>query len=318
MPAVQRHAVAAGPGLGTAQWRIIALIQMRRGRGLRVTSVGIERDLGLHPDSSRYARMLEGLREAGYLRNRGLALSPSGRATAAWPRNVVTCAAPFGMVPSKAPREVLNGSRLQSPRFTPDQRRTLKGLREVLEDLKPFQGRQADPSTGRLVGLDPREVRFFSDRLHLLARRIKAAVRWGLTEHPLVAPWVQTISDVERLAEFEAEVIKVQRAFAGLEHLLQQAETWVGVAKVSAARTAEAAGPIIVTQSVVDVAVTLKQMSDRIQVLRSSQSPAMGEVLQAIQRAERLTSTHIRIPEVCWPENGDMFAPPKLREWGAD
>jgi hypothetical protein len=110
-------------------------------------------------------------------------------------------------------------------------------------------------------------------------------------------------------------VTKVQRAFTSLDDLLKQAETWMTVAKVSAARTCEAAGRIIAAESVSELTLILGQMAAKIQVLRSTKSPALAEVLQAIRKAEHLTESHIRLPEIIWSEGGDMFTPPKLREW---
>jgi hypothetical protein len=126
---------------------------------------------------------------------------------------------------------------------------------------------------------------------------------------------ITVLTDLERVAEYEQQVAKVRRAFAGLESVLAIAESWVTVAKVSAVRTAEAAGRLIVSESVSDLTVTLQHMATKVQVLRSTESPAIDEVLQAIRKAEHLNETHIRIPEIIWPEGGDMFAPPKLREW---
>ena len=126
---------------------------------------------------------------------------------------------------------------------------------------------------------------------------------------------ITVLADVERLKDFETEVVKVQRAFTSLDDLLAQAETWVSVARISAARTCEAAGRIIAAESVSDLTIILQQMATKIQTLRSTKSPALAEILEAIRKAEHLNSTHIRLPEIIWQDGGDMFAPPKLREW---
>lgn len=123
---------------------------------------------------------------------------------------------------------------------------------------------------------------------------------------------------LERVNDFHQQVKKVELEFGKLNHLVEQAQTWVPIAKLSAARTAEAAGRLISSMIVVEMSTTLKQMSDRITALRAMRSPALEEVLIAIQKAERLDETHIRLPEVVWDTDKDLFAPPKLREWGTD
>jgi len=58
-------------------------------------------------------------------------------------------------------------------------------------------------------------------------------------------------------------VTRVQRAFTSLDDLLKQAQDWVSVAKVSAARTCEAAGRIIAAESVSDLTLILGQMAQK-------------------------------------------------------
>ena len=127
-----------------------------------------------------------------------------------------------------------------------------------------------------------------------------------------------TFSEVELLNDFEDQITKIQRAVGDLDSVITRAGTWIPVAKASALRTAEAAGRAISAQLVLDLTVGLKAMSDRVQAMRSATSPALGEVLKAITKAERLNETHIRLPEIIWPTDGDLFSPPSLREWGSD
>ncbi len=129
---------------------------------------------------------------------------------------------------------------------------------------------------------------------------------------------IGTLVALERVNEFEQQVKKVELEFGKLNYLVEQAATWLPIAKASAARTAEAAGRVISSMLVIDMTTALRQLSDRITALRAMRSPALEEVLVAIQKAERLNSEHIRIPDIVWSEGGDMFDPPRLREWGTD
>jgi hypothetical protein len=77
-------------------------------------------------------------------------------------------------------------------RYTAAQQRALRAVDEVREDLRPFHGHRLDPATEQPAGLDAAERRRFRSALGLLARRVKAAVRVGLSDHPRVAIWVLT------------------------------------------------------------------------------------------------------------------------------
>jgi len=95
---------------------------------------------------------------------------------------------------------------------------------------------------------------------------------------------VTVLADLERLKDFEAEVTRVQRAFTSLDDLLKQAQDWVSVAKVSAARTCEAAGRIIAAESVSDLTLILGQMAQK---SRSSAQRSPRRLTRSCKQSER-------------------------------
>ena len=126
------------------------------------------------------------------------------------------------------------------------------------------------------------------------------------------------VADVDALEDFAVLVDRTVRMHSDLEHFITQVTVWLTVAKESAARTAEAAGRAVSSAMVVDLSTALRQMAERVQALRETSSPALREVLEAVRKAEAMNETHIRLPAIVWPVNGNLFDPPKLREWNED
>ena len=124
-------------------------------------------------------------------------------------------------------------------------------------------------------------------------------------------------TEVERLAAYEDAVMKTQRAYGELEQSLARAATWLPVAKASALRTAEAAGRVILRVRVDTITAEQRALQSRLAVLRSGSHSTLDEVAIAVREAEQMNETHIRLPELTWPDD-DLFAPPRLREWGTE
>jgi hypothetical protein len=125
-------------------------------------------------------------------------------------------------------------------------------------------------------------------------------------------------TDVERVTGYENVINKTQRVYTDLEDSLIQATPWVAAAKASALRTAEAAGRTILRIRVEHIAAELATLRSRAQVIRTGTHPTLDEVALAIQDAERLCETHIRLPDITWPRDGDLFSAPTLKEWGSN
>jgi hypothetical protein len=219
-------------GFVAAQWRLIALLQMLRASGVTITPDDLARRIGRHPASSRYTRLLDGLRAAGYLRKSGgCSLTKRGQAVAAWPQKLVSreCA-----LKVEAPLPSL--AKCHRPTYAPIQ----KALLHQIQGLKA----RADASGIRLSRRQHDALDELADTLAAIHQRgsgaipesldgrywraVQCAVRLRFDQHPemtavfgpLIDEWITSrrgLGDKEWLREARQGLEKGVRRGHGWE-----------------------------------------------------------------------------------------------------